>query len=696
MGSELVMTEHLSRKAVVYVRQSTPHQVLNNQESLRLQYALCEQAREFGWHEADIEVIDCDLGQSGATAIHRLGFKDLVARVTLNEVGIIFSREVTRLARNCTDWYSLLDVCGQRRCLIADRDGVYDPGLPNGRLLLGLKGSISELELHTLQGRLTAGLLAKAQRGDLVMMLPVGLCRDPAGVVTKDPDQEVQLRIAVVFDTFFQVRTAAGVVRAFNSRGLTLPRRDRQGDTRWCPPTLASIIDFLKNPAYAGAFVYGRTRLRPATLPGGSPLKTQRRCEEWRFVVKDKYPAYIDWDSFERIQAILRDNRAEYARVHSRGIPRDGAALLHGITWCGKCGHKMVVRYKGGSQYVCNHLHQQYGAEECQHLRATPVDAAVATAFLQAIAPAEIEVWVRARQAHRQAEAAMLKAELQQIERLRYQAALAERQFNHVDPQNRLVAAELEHRWETALVEVRQAEESLARRKARQAAPDPFDNTVHEKVIQLGRTMPDLWANPSVSREHRKALLRCLIEKVVLTRVVADRIAIRIVWRGGETTELDVAHPVNDSMSLSCYQDMERRIRVLVVAGESDADIARTLSAEGYRSPTCTTGVLPNTVSRIRRYRLQLPSQVRPTRWVTPAGWLSITAVARRLQIPAKWFYSGIRHGKIRIDRDPATGRHLFPDTEQVLEMLSQLWVEKISSVDFRRHQSYEEGHHYG
>src|SRR6266478_3932563 len=259
MGSELVEPDHLERKAVVYVRQSTQHQVINNQESLKLQYALSQRARGLGWREADIDLIDSDLGQSGAAAAHRKGFKDLVAHVTLGEVGLILSMDVTRLARNCSDWYPLLDVCGHRRCLIADRDGIYDPGTPNGRLLLGLKGTISELELHTIRSRMTAGLLAKAERGDLALQLPTGFVRDPSGVVTQDPNREVQERITLLFESFLHARTAAKVMRTFTARGLALPRRDRDGEICWRRPTVAAITSVLKNPAYAGAFVYGRT-----------------------------------------------------------------------------------------------------------------------------------------------------------------------------------------------------------------------------------------------------------------------------------------------------------------------------------------------------------------------------------------------------------------------------------------------------
>src|SRR3954451_20287241 len=258
MISELVTARHLSRKAVVYIRQSHPHQVLSNQESLRLQYALCQRACDLGWQEADVEVVDADLGLSGAAADHRRGFKDLIARVTLGEIGIILSYDVTRLARNCSDWYPLLDLCGFRQCLIADRDGVYDSGSANGRLLLGLKGTISEVELHTMRGRLTAGLLNKAARGELALQLPIGLVRDASGVVTKDPDREIQARIALVFATFLEVRTAMAVMRTLQARGLALPRRDRHGDVRWRPATLPAIVGMLKNPAYAGTFVYGR------------------------------------------------------------------------------------------------------------------------------------------------------------------------------------------------------------------------------------------------------------------------------------------------------------------------------------------------------------------------------------------------------------------------------------------------------
>ena len=679
MGSELVKVDHLNRKAVIYIRQSTPHQVVSNQESLRLQYALCQRARELGWHEADIDVIDADLGLSGAAASHRQGFKDLVARVTLGEIGIILSIEVTRLARNCSDWYPLLDVCGHRACLIADRDGVYDPGTPNGRLLLGLKGTISELELHTIRARLTAGLLAKAQRGELALQLPTGFIRDPSGVVTKDPNCEVQERIALLFDSFLSVRTAVKVTRTLAARGLALPRRDRHGEVCWKRPTIPAVTDMLKNPAYAGAFVYGRTRQQ--TSSSGRLHKTPRPAMDWRIVVKDKYPAYISWDTFEKIQAMLRDNRSEYLRTKSRGIPRDGAALLHGITWCGECGHKMFVRYKGGSQYVCNHLRQQHDVPVCQCLRAAPIDAQVAAAFLEAVAPAEIDALSRARKAQRRADEALRHAEEQQIQRLRYQAALAERRFNRVDPDNRLVASELERRWEAALIELRRAEESLAQRAlAGPAQPAAIDPRLRAKIVALGDRLPALWADPATKREHRKALLRCLIEKVVMRRSARDRAEVRIVWRGGATTELTVMLPVNTGTALPRYAEMERRVCELAAAGRYDDEIARMLTAEGHRSPLRSNEVLPSTVCGIR-LRHGIKTMRQRTRWPSVPGCLTVSQLADRLRIPQKWIHTQLRRGTIRTIHE-RSGRYLFPDTPPAMRAIRELREHRIQHVD--------------
>jgi DNA invertase Pin-like site-specific DNA recombinase len=686
MKSELVTSDHLARKAVIYVRQSTPHQVASNQESLRLQYGLRERARELGWRQADIDVIDADLGLSGASAAQRGGFKELVGRVGLSEVGLILSVDVTRLARNCSDWYPLLDICGLRGCLIADRDGVYDPGSPNGRLLLGLKGTISELELHTIRSRLTAGLLAKAERGELAQMLPVGLVRDPSRVVVKDPDIAVQERLVLVFELFLRVRSVAKVMRVLNGRSLDLPRRDRHGDLRWARATLAAVAEILKNPAYAGAFVYGRTRLRRPAREGALPQKAPRPPEEWRIVVKDRYPAYIDWPTYERIRAVVRDNRAEYMRTKTRGAPRDGELLLHGIAWCGRCGHKMYVRYKGGGEYVCNHLRSHEGLPGCQSVRAARVDAAVADAFLTALAPAELDALARSRRAQQHMDGALRAGAEREVERKRYAAALAERQFNRVDPDNRLVAAELERRWESALSEVRAAEEALARQTPFEASPRLALKGLEGKVVSLAGRLPQIWANETTSDAQRKALLRCLVEKVVLDRGERDLARVRIVWRGGAVTELEVRMIVNSIAKLTRGVEMRQRLLGLAREGVPDDDIAAILTREGHRSPSRAEMVLPITVAQLPRQR---------TRWDHAGSLLSAPELAAKLEIPVNWFYVQIRKRRLLIDRMP-NGSYLFPDVPSVLEAVRKLRNHTIAELDLRICPPRQEGHQHG
>jgi DNA invertase Pin-like site-specific DNA recombinase len=690
--SELVKPTHLARKAVVYIRQSTPHQVVSNQESLRLQYALRQRAHELGWHEADIDVIDADLGFSGASAAQRSGFKELVGRVGLSEVGLILSIDVTRLARNCSDWYPLLDICGLRGCLIADRDGVYDPGSPNGRLLLGLKGTISELELHTIRSRLTSGLLAKAERGELVLCLPIGLIRDPSGVVVKDPDLAVQERLGLVFHTFLKFRTVAKVMRVLNERGLDLPRRDRHGDLCWARATVAAVATILKNPAYAGAFVYGRTRIRAVAREGMAQAKAPRPMEEWRFIVKDRYPSYIDWPTYERIRAIIRDNRAEYMRTKTRGAPRDGELLLHGIAWCGRCGYKMYVRYKGGGEYVCNHLHSHEGLPACQHIRAPRIDAAVADAFLTALAPAELDALSRAHKAQQQMNTALRTSAERQLERKRYAAALAERQFNRVDPDNRLVADELERRWEAALKELRAAEEAFAKQAALQANTHvAIGKTLNSKVVALAGRLPQLWESEATTDAQRKALLRCLVEKVVLDRGERDVGMVRIVWRGGAVTDLEVKMKVNSVAKLTRGMEMRERVFDLARAGMLDAEIAAVLTSEGHRSPNCAEKVLPITVQRVR-LGAGIKVAAQRHRWTHDPSVLSAPELASKLNIPVNWLYVQIRQKRLLIDRQP-TGAYLFQNTSAVLDAVRNLRDHAIAQLDLRICPPHQEGH---
>jgi DNA invertase Pin-like site-specific DNA recombinase len=685
--SELVTLQHLAREAIIYIRQSTPNQVLSNQESLRLQYALEQRALSLGWQPEDIEIIDADLGLTGASAQHREGFKEIISRLTLGQVGIILSSEVTRLSRNCSDWYPLLDLCGYKNCLIADGDGVYDPATPNGRLLLGLKGQLSELELHTIRARMTAGLLNKAKRGELALKLPVGLVRQNDGTVVKDPDREIQERLDLIFSTFLRRKSASKVLRFFNDHELLIPRRDRLGDVVWKKPSVAAILDILKNPAYAGAFVYGRTRT--TRDPSGKVTTKRLPMDQWRICVKDKYPAYISWETFEKIQAMLQDNYAEYDRNKSRGVPRPGSALLHGLVYCGECGHKMVVQYKGGTRYLCNYLRQQYRVPVCQNIPGDPIDARVVETFFQALSPIELDAYERALAAQEEADERVELAHRQQLERLRYQAELAWRQFNRVDPDNRLVAAELEKRWEAALRVLKQEEETFTQRLPN---PEPLLHLPPElkgALMAIGKKLPQIWHQDVLTQQHKKALLRCLIDKVVIHRLTPDRVHTRIVWRGGDTTTLEIPVPVGSFADLSAAAEMEQIILDLSRQGKSDEEIAEHLTALGHRSPMQTAHVLPNTVKivRLKHSIFQKRSQSHPRRI---AGHLTVPQITQRLAISAHWVYDRIHNGHIQVVKDPETRLYLFPDEPATLEMFKKLKDGQLQNLHFS--QEYQDG----
>jgi DNA invertase Pin-like site-specific DNA recombinase len=679
--SDTIQPLHLRRLAIVYVRQSNPHQVLMNQESLKLQYDLQHRAQAAGWDPSQIRIIDTDLGRTGKTAAGRQGFQELVDLVNQEQVGIIFAYDVTRLARNCTDWYQLLDLCAFRTCLVGDQDGIYDPATANGRLILGLKGLISELELHTLKARLTAGLLNKAQRGELALTLPAGLVRDSLGRVFKHPDQEVQDRLGLVFTSFLQVKAACQVVRFFNDHNLLLPRKDRFGDMVWRKPTVSAILGVLKNPAYAGAFVYGRSRAVPRAGAPHERVQKPLPIDEWKICHKDKYPPYIDWDTFATIQDMIRDNYNAYDRNQSRGVPRSGEALLHGIVYCGACGHKMVVQYKQKTCYICNYLRQQYQVPACQNLPAKPIDAYVVGTFLEVLSPVKMDLYDQAVAALQQDDERVQRAQQHQFQRLRYQARLAERQFNQADPDNRLVTAELEKRWEAALRELRQVEDQFLQQQQRPQAPEAISPQEREAFLQAGRKIPELWRQDRLSPQQKKAFLRCLIDKVVVHRSAPDILQVRMVWRGGDTTTASVPVTVGSLSRLSGAEEMEKKILQLARKGKTDEEIATLLTEQGYRSPKHAT-VLPSTVRILRlRHRLfRVRSQSHPRRI---ASFLTVTQLADQLKITPHWIYDRIHNGTIKVVRHRETNLYLFPDKPETITLFQQLWAGKLQKLRF-------------
>jgi DNA invertase Pin-like site-specific DNA recombinase len=677
---DAIQSSHLRRLALVYIRQSSHQQIINHQESLKLQYKLAERAHACGWEPDRVRIIDADLGLSGRSADSRPGFQELVTLVHLEQVGVLFAYDVTRLARNCTDWYRLLDLCGHRACLVGDQDGVYDPGTPNGWLILGLKGLIAELELHTLRRRMTDGLQQKARRGELVQRLPAGLERDALGQVVKHPDQEVQARLGLVFTRFLALRKMSQVVRDFNRRGLQLPRRDRFGDVVWRPATANAVYAILGNPAYAGAFVRGRRR---RTAAGAKGEVHRVPLADWPICVRGKYPAYVDWETFTKIQAMLQDNRADYRDKQTRGVPRAGRGLLSGLLCCGECGHKMTVHYRSEVSYACDFLRTKYRVGPgCQRVAAAALDRHVAEAFLQALAPAELEALARVQTLLHQEHDQVQQARQQQLERLRYQAQLAERQFHRADPENRLVAAELERRWETALRELRAAEEAWQRAASEGVACGDVGADTRQAFAEGAGRITQLWREQALTPAQEKALLRCLVEKVVVRREGGDTAQVRIVWRGGETSTAQVALPAASWSRLGCAAQVQGMIKRLAQEGQSDGDIAEQLTRQGLRSPR-KPGVSSHVVRRIRfragivRERSPVPARLVP-------GWLTVVQLAERLAISPNQIYDRIYSGRIEVGRNPKWKMYLFPDRPRTLTMIQKLLEGKAQKICFK------------
>lgn len=679
--SDLIHSRHLNRRAMIYVRQSTPQQVVTRLESQRLQYALRSRAVDLGWLEQDVEVIDHDLGVSASNKEGRVGFQHLVSEVALGKVGVVIAYDATRLARNCTHWYELLDLCGRADCLIADRDGVYDPSSINGRLLLGLKGQISELELHTIRARLMAGKMSKAERGELAVPLPVGLVRHEDGSVEKHADREVQDRISLIFHMLLEKKSLGQLVRHLNQYSLMVPckNRDRPDGIGWRRANVANVGSMVRNPAYSGAYVYGRRTLKSSESAKKSNVVLPR--SQWRVCLHDRYPAYISWEKFERIEKMLHDNYAEYDRNKTRGIPRDGKNLLQGIVYCGKCGHKMCIQYKGGAQYLCNRLKQITPNDRvCQRFASGAVDDQVVRWFFEAMSAAEIDASQSALKDFDEQHELVVASHRQQLARLRYQAQRAERQYQLADPENRLVAAELEQRWECALQQLK-AEEERQLEVEKSAPYWRIPEGLLDTLKDVGLRLPELWEQGLFSTAQKKTLLRSLIDKVVVERVdgsKGDRVHVRVVWHGGAFTSGDVIIDVGSFSQMQNAAEMEQAIIALSKGGRTAPQIARELTQSGFRSPK-SNQVLATTVHAVlkRNGFLNAPR----SRPVVVPGYLTISQLSQKLGIRRQWFLEQIIKGAIRVERNASKRCYLFPDNQQTLDEMSRLREGKTSKL---------------
>ena len=581
-----VTARHLARSAYLYVRQSTMRQVVENTESTERQYALRQRAVALGWPIDSVVVIDSDLGQSGASAADREGFQKLVAEVGMGRAGIVLGLEVSRLARNSTDWHRLLEICALTDTLILDEDGIYDPAHFNDRLLLGLKGTMSEAELHVLSARLRGGLINKARRGELRCRLPIGFVYDPNGRVVHDPDKQVQESVQLFFQTFHQTGAAHATIKSFRTQGLLFPTRvaagPRTGELVWGPLSLGRATSILHSPWYAGAYAFGRSRHRKQL--DGKARRTKLPTGEWLALLHDAHPGYISWQQYTDNQRRLSESAKALPFDRSQSPPREGPALLQGRVVCGLCGSHMHVRYctRGDQRfptYVCVGRGRLFGDPLCQSIAGTQLDAAVGEMIVGAVTPMAIELTLAVQQEIQRRVDDADRLRHRQVERAQYEADLARQRYLLVCPVNRLVADSLEADWNARLRLLDQARDEYQRLRA--ADRLIVDDEQRRCVLALATEFPTIWRDPSTPDRERKRMLALLIEDVTLIKQHQITAAVR--FRGGATTTLTLPRPLTAQQLRATHADVRTQIDVLL-NDYSDAQVAHILNERGLHT----------------------------------------------------------------------------------------------------------------
>jgi excisionase family DNA binding protein len=644
-----ITDQHRRLRAIVYVRQSSPGQVQNNHGSRALQYALRDRAIELGWPLESVSVVDEDLARSGSSTDGRLGFKELVAEVGLGRVGLILGIEVSRLARNNADWYQLLDLCTLTGTLVADSDGIYCPGSFNDRMLLGLKGTLAEAELHLIRARLDGGLRNKAARGELELSLPVGLDRDEDGRISLSADERVRHAIERVFELWRRLGSCRQVVICLRDEGQRLPRRTvGQRRVRWVPASYGAVHAFLTNPAYAGAFVFGRTMQKRELDEQG---RVRRRAvelpiEEWSVCLPEHHPGYVRWQEYLATRERLRQNMRP--KGEGGGAAREGLALLQGILRCGRCGRRMQVAYSGregqSPRYACVRAFHHHGAEHaCQSIGGQRLDSAVAAAFLEAVTPAGVRACTEAVGELERQHEERLGGQRLAVERAEFEAGRAQRQFDACEPENRLVARTLERAWEQTLARLEAERRKLADLEARR--PEPLTQAEREALARLARDLPRLWSAPTTTPRDRKELLRTLVSEVVVTVKQGPRRAeVEIIWEGGARSALQVPLVRRGAERNRTSEDTVELIRRLA-AHTADHQIAAILNKQGRRTGTG----LPFNQARVKYVRQQhgIPAAPQPD---PNGGLMTIERAAEQLGVSNatvyRWLSAGLLPGE--------------------------------------------------
>jgi DNA invertase Pin-like site-specific DNA recombinase len=641
-----IQDQHLNRQALIYIRQSTPKQVQINQESTRRQYELAEKAHQLGWPQPLIKVIDDDLGLSGASSTHRLGFQRLVASISLGEVGMVLVIEVSRLSRLNSDWHRVIELCAVFQTLIADEDGIYDPRDPNDRLVLGLKGTLFAAELHILQARMHGSLLNKARHGELALRLPIGYRRQHDGTVILDPDEQVRQTLQILFEQFSHLRNARDVQRYFYQHEIRMPRLVQQGldygKLLWVKPTYQMIQQVLTSPVYAGVFVYGRHK--NVIVPGDPPVVKNHRLlmEEWDIVIPDVYPAYIAYDQYVKNRQILRDNMYNF-KFKGRGAVREGQGLLQGVLICGQCGRRMTLCY------VCRREKLTYAAPQCQSFPMRYLDQAISEIFLQAVQPAQLETMLAALGVLEQERRSLEHQWQLRLERMRYQVQLAQRQYDAVDPDNRLVARELEKRWNDALISLEKLEREYAFAQKTDLAP--LEEADWQAVRNLAIDLPALWSASTTTAADRKRLLRLVVREVTLTVEPKTRSAtFTVVWSGETTTSHQVTCP---PIGWHCVTDANliQRIRDLATT-YPDHRIAEILNTEGLRTQTAKEWTYGRVFSIRKQHHIPTHCPIDPIEAAPRGdGLVSVKTAAQMLNISPALVHLWAKMGVLEYDQ---------------------------------------------
>ena len=678
---------HLDRVAIVYVRQSTPQQVLDHKESTARQYALADRAVALGWSRDRVVTID-DLGKSGQSIEGRPGFQRLLAEVALDHVGLILGLEMSRLARCCKDWHQLLELCGRYRVLLADAEGVYDPTDYSDRLLLGLHGVMNEAELHVLKQRMYQGKLNKARRGELLGIPPIGYLRVATGEWVIDPDEQVQAVVRLLFDQFDREATLHGLLRYLVHHQIRIPVRvsggPNKGQLEWRRPNRATLLNLLRHPSYAGAYRFGHRPTDPRRKQPGRPStgKLVRRPEECLVLLRDRLPAYISWERFEANQERLTANRN---LPSTPGAPRQGPALLAGLVRCGRCGRRLTVRYAGPKQrvsYTCTRGSADYAEPLCQGLsNATALEERVAAQLLAAVQPAALEASLAAVAGVERQRAELTRQWQLRRERAAIDVDRAARQYQACEPENRLVARELERRWEETLKQQRQLDAEYERFV--RSAPAELSDTAWSSIRALAADLPAVWSAVTTTPADRQRIARLLLERVVVTvDKASERVDVVLHWVGGMAQAHTITRPVTRYCQQSDYPRLVARLRELCTGRDNSASIAERLNAEGFRPPKRTTRCTGEMVRRLtahlglaRRQRHGSTAGLGPDEY-RPMG------LARRLGISRDTVRRWLRAGWLNLRRDEEGHHVIWADAGErrrlrELHALPRSWANK-------------------